>query len=96
MLITSNYELLESKKDKDLYKKYYGLIFSDLAENQQNELLNNGFNVWLENKSNTEGCIIDFNCGLSVSGSVLTSDCEVQYRAVDGFRLYDSQIGILN
>ena len=91
-----NYDLLTNKKNKKLYKKYYSCVFSELAESQQNELLNNGFNIWLESGSDAEGCIIDFNCGLSVSGSVLTSDCEVQYRAVDGFRLYDSQIGILN
>ena len=92
----SNYDLLINEKEKELYKKYYSLVFSDLTENQQNELLNNGFNVWLENGRDAEGCIIDFKCGLSVSGSVLTSDCEVQYEAEGGAILYDSQIGVLN
>ena len=96
MLVTSNYELLKSKKDKDLYKKYYGLIFSDLAESQQGELLNNGFDVWLENGRDAEGCIIDFYCGLSVSGLALINNCEVQYEVKNGSKLYDSQIGILN
>ena len=91
----SNYDLLINEKEKELYKKYYSLVFSDLTESQQGELLNNGFDVWLENGRDAGGCIIDFYCGLSVSGSVLTSDCEVQYRAKNGAVLYDSQLGII-
>lgn len=94
MLVTSNYELLKSKKDKDLYKKYYGLIFSDLTESQQGELLNNGFDVWLENGRDAEGCIIDFNCGLSAAGRVLSNEIEVIYLVNENARLYDSQLGI--
>lgn len=96
MLITSNYELLKSKKDKDLYRKYCGCIFSKLTESQKNELLNNGFDVWTEGGKDNIGCIIDFNCGLSVSGQVFINDCECVYLIDDNKKLYDSQIGTLD
>ena len=90
-----NYDLLTNKKNKKLYKKYYGLIFSELAESQQGELLNNGFDVWTEGNKDNIGCIIDFNCGLSISGQVFINDCECVYLIDDNKKLYDSQIGII-
>ena len=91
----SNYDLLTNEKNKELYKKYYGCIFSELAESQQKELLNNGFNIWLESGNDADGCIIDFNCGLSAAGLILSNEIEVIYLVNENTRLYDSQLGII-
>lgn len=90
----SNYDLLTNEKNKELYKKYYGCIFSELAEGEQSELLDNGFNVWLESDKDVKSCIIDFNCGLSAAGQVLSNEIEVIYLVNENARLYDSQLGI--
>lgn len=94
--MNSNYIERKEKEGKRLYKKYYGSVFSKLTGAERAELFNNGYGIWdYEKKKGYHECTLDFDCGLSVAIGIEWHELEDELIIIEGTRLYDSQIGII-
>ena len=86
----------KEKEGKRLYKKYYGSALSELTGAERAELFNNGYSLWdYEKEKGYHECTLDFDCGLSVAIGIEWHELEDELIIIEGTRLYDSQIGII-
>ena len=64
----SNYNMLLSEESKNLYRRFAGCKFSELAANEKKKLYKSGYCVSAKAGREYTDCIIEFSCGLSING----------------------------